>query len=101
MAVPPDPQRRSLPTGSSARSGGTRQGEAAPECCTVLDCADAVALSLQVQFGDRLPRGCIAAVVAAARRDLEGQVPPAALGEMLHRLAAYRLETLDAALPVT
>lgn len=65
-----------------------------PAPAAVPDAAAAVALALESEFRDRLPTGSVAAVLAAARRDLEGQVPPAALGEMLHRLASYRLAHL-------
>lgn len=65
-----------------------------PAPAAVPDAAAAVALALEWEFRDRLPRGSVAAVLAAARRDLEGQVPPASLGEMLHRLASYRLDRL-------
>lgn len=50
-----------------------------------------VAVRLAAQFAGVLPRRVVAAEVAAAERELRGQVPPAALAEMLHRLAEVRL----------
>jgi hypothetical protein len=43
------------------------------------------------EFGSRLPAADITAIVRSARSDLEGQIVPEALGEMLHRLARFRV----------
>jgi hypothetical protein len=45
-------------------------------------------------YGAIVPPAFVAAVVREAERDLRGQVVPGALGEMLHRLVAVRLEDL-------
>ncbi|HEY3465105.1 MAG TPA: hypothetical protein VGL47_08230 [Amycolatopsis sp.] len=51
---------------------------------------------LTVEFASRLPAADIAEIVRSARTDLEGQIVPEAMGEMLHRLARFRvLRTLD------
>uniref|UniRef100_UPI0031D1E1E1 hypothetical protein n=1 Tax=Saccharothrix mutabilis TaxID=33921 RepID=UPI0031D1E1E1 len=49
---------------------------------------------LAAEFGGRVPRKVVLSTVADARRDLEGQIVPEAIGEMLHRLAHHRLGTL-------
>lgn len=56
-----------------------------------------VAEQLAREFGETVPRTDIDEVVHAARRDLDGQVPPHALDELLHRLAHYRLSELSPA----
>lgn len=43
------------------------------------------------EFAGVLRRADVAATVREACRDLDGQIVPAALTEMLHRLARYRL----------
>ncbi|WP_309117971.1 hypothetical protein [Saccharothrix sp.] len=53
--------------------------------------ADTV-IRLAAEFGGRVPRRVVASTVVAARRDLEGQVAPEAVAEMLHRLAHHRLD---------
>jgi hypothetical protein len=52
----------------------------------------AVVDRLVIQFADVMPRGAVEAEVAAADRELRGQVPSGAMAEMLHRLVAARLE---------
>ncbi|MCR6488953.1 hypothetical protein M8542_39605 [Amycolatopsis sp. OK19-0408] len=48
------------------------------------------------EFAARLPAADIAEIVRSARTDLEGQIVPEAMGEMLHRLARFRvLRTLE------
>jgi hypothetical protein len=54
------------------------------------DCA-AVVEHLLAEFGGDLPRSLVTAVVGAAERELRGQIAPGSLGELLHRLAAFRL----------
>jgi hypothetical protein len=54
----------------------------------------AVTARLASEFGGAVPPALVAAVVRDAERDLRGQVVPGALGEMLHRLAAVRLQEL-------
>jgi hypothetical protein len=49
-------------------------------------------------FGGIVRREVIERVVLAARRDLEGQVPPEALAEFTHRAARQRLADLRAQL---
>ncbi|MFD2416804.1 hypothetical protein [Amycolatopsis pigmentata] len=61
------------------------------------DCVSGVAEQLAREFGKSVPRADIEEVVATARRDLDGQVPPHALDELLHRLAHYRLSQLSPA----
>ena len=43
------------------------------------------------EYAGVLRRPVVEAEVAAAARELRGQVPPGSLAEMLHRLVAYRL----------
>jgi hypothetical protein len=43
------------------------------------------------EFGSRLPQADIAEIVRSAHHDLEGQIVPEAMGEMLHRLARFRV----------
>jgi len=50
-----------------------------------------VVVRLAAEFSGTLSRKVVADTVFAARRDLDGQVVPEALGEMLHRLAHHRL----------
>lgn len=52
---------------------------------------DLVELELAVRFSVVLAPDVIRQVVRAARRDLDGEVPPEALAEFLHRLALQRL----------
>lgn len=54
---------------------------------------EGVVATLAGEFG-RVPPDVVAAVVRDAERDLNGQVPSGSLGELLHRLAAYRLTQL-------
>jgi hypothetical protein len=54
----------------------------------------AVTAHMASEFGGAVPPSLVAAVVREAERDLRGQVVPGALGEMLHRLAAVRLQEL-------
>ena len=54
----------------------------------------AVTAHLASEFGGAVPPTLVAVVVRDAERDLRGQVVPGALGEMLHRLAAVRLQEL-------
>ena len=55
-----------------------------------------VAEALAEEFSGVLPRPVVSKTVLDARRDLEGQIVPEALGEMLHQLARHRLNTLGA-----
>ena len=55
----------------------------------------AVTDRLVIEFADVMPRGVVEAEVAAADRELRGQVPTGAMAEMLHRLVAARLEEND------
>ncbi|GAA1296304.1 hypothetical protein [Saccharothrix xinjiangensis] len=59
-------------------------------------CREAVN-ELTAEFRGRVPRTVVARTVLDARQDLEGQIQPEALPEMLHRLARYRI---DATIPV-
>jgi hypothetical protein len=56
------------------------------------DCVSRVAVDLAAEFAGLLPLDTVTAEVATAERDLRGQVVPAALAEMLHRLADHRLQ---------
>lgn len=50
------------------------------------------------EFASLLPAADITAIVRSAHTDLEGQIVPEAMGEMLHRLARFRvLRTLERA----
>ena len=51
---------------------------------------------LALEFAGIVPRANLERIVRAAKQDLEGQVVPTALDEMLHRLAHYRLTELTA-----
>jgi hypothetical protein len=56
-------------------------------------CREAVS-KLAATFSGRVPRRVVASTVVGARKDLEGQIQPEALAEMLHRLAQYRLDAM-------
>ncbi|GLY42753.1 hypothetical protein Amsp01_087760 [Amycolatopsis sp. NBRC 101858] len=57
---------------------------------------DEVSTWLTGEFASLLPATDITAIVRSARTDLEGQIVPEAMGEMLHRLARFRvLRTLQ------
>ncbi|WP_434446760.1 hypothetical protein [Lentzea sp. E54] len=49
---------------------------------------------LSAEYDGVLSSRIVADTVLGARRDLEGQIVPDAIGEMLHQLARYRLERL-------
>lgn len=49
---------------------------------------------LAAEFSGVLPRPVVSRTVLDARRDLEGQIVPEALGEMLHHLARHRRGSL-------
>ena len=53
----------------------------------------AVVERLVAEFADQRPREEVEAEVAAADRELRGQVPAGAMAEMLHRLVAARLDS--------
>ena len=55
---------------------------------------DAVTEYMASEYDGVVPPALVAVVVRDAERDLRGQVVPGALGEMLHRLAAFRLHEL-------
>lgn len=52
---------------------------------------------LAADFSGVIARPVVAATVMEARLDLEGQIVPEALSEMLHQLARHRLRSLRAA----
>ncbi|HVV12039.1 three-helix bundle dimerization domain-containing protein [Amycolatopsis sp.] len=52
---------------------------------------------LSREFAGAVPHGHVESTVRAARRDLEGQIVPEALEEMLHHLARYRLSRMTLA----
>ncbi|WP_245375170.1 three-helix bundle dimerization domain-containing protein [Crossiella equi] len=52
---------------------------------------DRVADRLTEEFRDSVPEQVVRGTVREATRDLDGQTAPAAMAEMLHRLAHYRL----------
>jgi hypothetical protein len=56
-----------------------------PELTAVVD-------RLVREFATVAPRGAVEAEVAAADRELRGQVPEGGFAEMLHRLVAARLQ---------
>lgn len=49
---------------------------------------------LAAEFSGVLSRPIVTTTVLDARNDLEGQIVPEALGEMLHRLAHHRLNRI-------
>ena len=51
-----------------------------------------VASELVAEFRGLLPADVVQTEIAMADRELCGQILPAALAELLHRLARYRLE---------
>jgi len=55
---------------------------------------DKVAEDLAMAVGGSVRREVIERVVLSARRDLDGEVPPAALAEFTHRAARQRLADL-------
>lgn len=55
---------------------------------------DTVSGELLGEFHGILPDATVTEVVAVARHDLQGQIVPEALQEMLHRLAHHRLSAL-------
>jgi hypothetical protein len=57
----------------------------------------AVVAELTRAFAGRLPDRVVADEVGRAACELRGQVPSGALAELLHRLAAHRLDRLAAA----
>ncbi|KZB84782.1 hypothetical protein [Amycolatopsis regifaucium] len=51
---------------------------------------------LSREFAPALPEAAVDHIVKAAHADLDGQIRPDAMGEMLHRLARFRvLRTLE------
>jgi hypothetical protein len=68
-----------------------------PDPRAVPDVAESVAGELAAVF-DRLPPEVVWTVVREAERDLVGQVADGSFAELLHRLAACRLEQLQAGL---
>ncbi|HET6504142.1 MAG TPA: hypothetical protein VFG87_25615 [Amycolatopsis sp.] len=56
-----------------------------------------VADGLAREFAETVPRSHVEDIVRLARQDLDGQIPPSALDELLHRLAHYRLSRLNPA----
>ncbi|MDQ2586841.1 hypothetical protein [Saccharothrix yanglingensis] len=52
---------------------------------------------LTAEFRGRVPKGVVACTVLEARHDLQGQIRPGALAELLHRLAHHRLDAMVSA----
>ncbi|MFI9457037.1 hypothetical protein [Amycolatopsis sp. NPDC052450] len=46
---------------------------------------------LSREFATSLPESAVDDIVLAAHADLDGQIRPDAMGEMLHRLARFRV----------
>lgn len=61
-----------------------------------MDDVNVVALDLAEEFGDRVAEETVATVVDNARHDLQGQVVPGSMAELVHRLAHTRLDVLTA-----
>jgi hypothetical protein len=55
------------------------------------DVVEEVTVWLSSEFSANLSSQAVGAIVRAAYRDLQGQIVPEALGEMLHRLARHRV----------
>ncbi|WP_329792150.1 hypothetical protein V1227_09580 [Lentzea sp. DG1S-22] len=51
---------------------------------------------LAAEFSGVVPRAVVSRTVLDARQDLDGQIMPNALAEMLHHLARHRLISLHA-----
>ncbi|MFJ8962637.1 hypothetical protein ACIRG5_24925 [Lentzea sp. NPDC102401] len=51
---------------------------------------------LAAEFSGVLPRAVVSRTVIDAHQDLDGQIVPDALAEMLHHLARHRLVSLHA-----
>ncbi|QWF77909.1 hypothetical protein [Amycolatopsis sp. CA-230715] len=62
-----------------------------PDSQAQREVVDQVTITLTREFGGRLSEGWVRDIVRGARHDLDGQIVPEALGEMLHRLASHRL----------
>lgn len=62
-----------------------------PDSQAQRDVVDQVTITLTQEFGARLSEGWVRDVVRSAQHDLDGQIVPESLGEMLHRLARHRL----------
>ncbi|GAB2780864.1 hypothetical protein [Amycolatopsis magusensis] len=60
------------------------------------DVVSKVVRELAGEFATVPPSGIVGTVVAA-KRDLDGQIVPEAMEEMLHRLAQFRLTRWDVA----
>jgi len=58
-----------------------------------LESVDGVAQQLMAEFDGILPKRQVAGTVLQAVADLDGQVPPGALPQMLHQLAQQRLHS--------
>jgi hypothetical protein len=56
-------------------------------------CRDTVR-ALTAEFRGRVSSTVVARTVVTAREDLQGQIQPEALAEMLHRLAQHRLDAM-------
>ncbi|WP_236808718.1 hypothetical protein [Amycolatopsis albispora] len=54
-----------------------------------------VVRELATEFGGTVPPSGVVSTVVAAKRDLDGQIVPEAMEEMLHRLARFRLARWD------
>jgi hypothetical protein len=54
----------------------------------------AVTAHMASEYDGVVPAALVEAVVRDAESDLRGQVVPGSFGEMLHRLAAFRLQEL-------
>ncbi|MFD5245644.1 hypothetical protein ACFWIW_13915 [Amycolatopsis sp. NPDC058340] len=65
------------------------------------DITDEVRQWLCREFASSLPESAVDDIVRTAHADLDGQIRPDAMGEMLHRLARFRvLRTLRAQRPI-
>lgn len=55
------------------------------------DITDEVRRWLSREFASSLSESAVSEIVRAAHAELEGQIRPDAMGEMLHRLARFRV----------
>ncbi|MFC3453760.1 hypothetical protein [Amycolatopsis speibonae] len=55
------------------------------------DITDEVRQWLSREFSSSLSESAVTEIVCSAHADLEGQIRPDAMGEMLHRLARFRV----------
>ena len=75
---------------------GLEEWERRADAVTLYFCSEEIVErelgNLLIDLAGSVPAAVVREVVSAARDDLDGQVPPGALPEFLHRSAVQRLE---------